>query len=162
MDGENRVSIALNNEIVQRLRDAVKVLTDNMQPFLVKISAQERRELAKMGDKTVSFVTKSAEYAEMNPQLVPPFVDVAEMRKDVNTIGLLRPIASELEKLTDQLSDTMMLAGSEAYSSALAFYGSAKNAAKLNQPNAEVIANELKVRFSKSSVPSQPEGPAAS
>ena len=157
MDGENRVSITLNDEIIQRLRDAVKVLNDNLQPFLVKINAQERRELAKMGDKTVSFVTKSAEYAEMNPLLVPSFVDVAEMRKDVNAIGVLRPIASELEKLTDQLSDTMMLAGSEAYASALAFYGSAKNAAKLNQPNAEVIANELKVRFSKSSIPSLPE-----
>ena len=162
MDGENRVSITLSDDVIERLQGAVKVLSDNLQPILVKINAQERRELAKMGDKTVSFVTKSAEYAEMNPLLVPPFVDVPEMRKDVNAIGVLRPIASELEKLTDQLSDTMMLAGSEAFSSALAFYGSVKNAAKLNQPNAEVIANELKVRFAKSSVPSQPEVPTAS
>ena len=45
------------------------------------------------------------------------------------------------------LNDTMLVAGSEAYISALAFYGSVKYAARLNQPGAEVIYSELKRQF---------------
>lgn len=157
MVGENRVSITLSPETIQKVKEAVKVLEDNLQPLLVKISAAERRELPKMGDKTVAFVTKATEYAERNSNIVPAYIDVPELRKDIGTVESLRTIAGELEKLSDQLNDTMMLAGSEAYTAALAFYGAVKVAAKMNQPGAEVIYNELKQRFPKTSISVQTE-----
>jgi hypothetical protein len=66
MSGENRVSIVLSDEDVKTIRDAVNVLNQKLTPVLLKISADERRIIPKMGDKTVSFVTKATDFASNN------------------------------------------------------------------------------------------------
>jgi hypothetical protein len=152
MPGTNRISISFTDEDLKSIQDSVSVLELKLKPLLVKISANERRELPKMGDKTVSFVTKAAEYAENNPSLVPQFIDIGEMRKDISIISVLRTLTGPLNALSDMLNDTMLLAGSEAYSSALAFYGSVKYAARFNQPAAESIYNDLKQQFPRPAV----------
>jgi hypothetical protein len=45
------------------------------------------------------------------------------------------------------LEDTAFLAGSEAYSASLAFYGAIKNAAKNKVPGATQAYEDLKARF---------------
>ena len=147
MNGENRVSIELSDEDVKTVRDALSVLSQKLTPVLIKVSAEERRMIPKMGDKTVSFVTKVSEFATDNPALVPQYIDMSEMKKDIAVISVLRSIAGPLDTLCDLLNDTMLVAGSEAYISALAFYGSVKSATRLNEPGAEVIFNELKQQF---------------
>ena len=52
-----------------------------------------------------------------------------------------------LLQITESLSDTMTLSGSEAYSAALMFYNSTKNATKSKIPKAETIYNDLAARF---------------
>jgi hypothetical protein len=49
---------------------------------LINLTAQERQALPKMGNATQSFVTKALEIATNNPQFVPPYADLAAMRKD--------------------------------------------------------------------------------
>jgi hypothetical protein len=50
-------------------------------------------------------------------------------------------------QITEFLSDTMAFSGSEAYSAALMFYNSTKNAMKSKIPKAETIYNDLSARF---------------
>jgi hypothetical protein len=38
--------------------------------------------MAKMGEKTLSFVEKAHEFAQQNPNLVPPFLDMAAFDTD--------------------------------------------------------------------------------
>lgn len=151
MTGTNQVSIGNIEDDLKVIQDAMSVLEQKLKPLLVKISASERQELPKMGAKTLSFVIKATEYAENNPSLVPQFIDLKEVRKDISAVSTLRMLAGPLQSLSDMLNDTMLLAGSEAYSAALAFYGSVKYAARLNQPAAEVIYNDLKSQFPRSS-----------
>jgi hypothetical protein len=151
MNSENRVSVVFSDEDVKAIQDAVNILNQKLLPFLIKVGPEERRMIPKMGDKTVSFVTKAAEYASSNPALVPQFIDVEEIKKDVSLVSVLRTIAGPLDTISDLLNDTMLVAGSEAYCSALAFYSSVKFAARMNQPGAEVIFNELKQQFPRTS-----------
>jgi len=54
--------------------------------------------------------------------------------------------------LCDNLPDTEMLSGSEAYVAALTYYNSVKQAAKMNVPSAKAIYEDLRKRFEKPSV----------
>ena len=45
------------------------------------LSPQDRRELPKIGDKTLTFVAKSLDYAMAHPELCPPYLDVPEFQK---------------------------------------------------------------------------------
>ncbi len=47
------------------------------------------------------------------------------------------------------LSDTITLSGSEAYTAALAYYNSVKQAAKANVPNTQPVYEDLRKRFER-------------
>jgi hypothetical protein len=116
-------------------------------PFLVNLTPEERKEIPKMGDKTFPFVSKALELAQQNPQLVPPYVNVEELKRDFELSVQLRDILNLIEQLYEKLSDTYLAVGSEAYVAALSFYNSAKSAAKANVPGTDTIVNELGKRF---------------
>ena len=52
-----------------------------------------------------------------------------------------------LSRIADRVDDSLLLSGSQAYAAALAYYQSVKAAAKLGQPGAAVIADDLSERF---------------
>ena len=71
---------------------------------------------------TIAFVNKSFEYASQNPTIVPSFLDLTEFAKDTAVVTSLKRILMPLEQLNEKLSDTNLLAGSEAYMAAPVFY----------------------------------------
>ena len=126
---------------------AIATLQRVLGPKLKHLTAQARIELPKMGDKTLAFVQKALEYAESSPQFLPPYVEHAALVADVAGVAALSPLAHALRALADGVADTEMLAGSEAYTAALAYYQSVKTAAKRGVPGAEAIYRDLAERF---------------
>jgi hypothetical protein len=147
MNKENLVSLSISENELAEIRKAIEILQRTLLPYLLELTKDEKESMAKMGDKTVAFVTKATEHAEAQPKLVPAFIEVAELRKDLEAIEILRPFFNSLNQLSKGLDDTMTVAGSEAYTSALAFYQSVKMGAKLNVSGAQEIYNDLQVRF---------------
>jgi hypothetical protein len=147
MSGENLVSISFTPEQRGKCREALQTLQDMLQPSLVALSPTDRQELPKMGDKSVAFVEKTMQYGIEHTDLVPCYVNMDELRKDLDAVKELRSLLVPLQKLTSLLEDTTFLAGSEAYSASLAFYGAIKNAAKNNVPGAANAYQDLKKRF---------------
>lgn len=147
MTKENLVSLTISKDELTEIRQAIAILEKILTPHLLELTKDEKEGLAKMGDKTVAFVTKATEHAEAKPALVPAFIDVAELRKDLQAIEVLRPLFNSLNQLSKSLEDTMTVAGSEAYTSALAFYQSVKVGAKMNVSGAQEIYNDLQARF---------------
>ncbi|MBI2721559.1 MAG: hypothetical protein HYX39_05240 [Bacteroidetes bacterium] len=125
---------------------------NNLLPFLINLTEEERQTLPKMGDKSLSFVNKALQYAEANASLVPPYINIVELKKDLKLTEDLTSILQPLSQLQEALDDTTMAAGSESYTAALAFYGSVKQASKLNIPGTQTIFNDLKTRFENSGV----------
>jgi hypothetical protein len=134
---------------------AIATIEDNLQ-FLVNLTPEERRTLPKMGNATQSFVGKALEIATNNPQFVPPYVDIAAMRKDYELAARLQGIEMQLASLLEKVSDTNMAAGSEAFVTSLTLYSSLKAAAKVNVPGANALATELGERFAQASAPDSP------
>ena len=117
--------------------------------FLINLTPEERQALPKMGSATQSFVSKALEIAANNPQFVPPYVDMAAMKKDYELALRLQGIEMQLASLHEKVYDTNLAAGSEAYVTGLTVYNSIKSAAKVNVPGAKALAAELAERFAQ-------------
>ena len=149
MASENQINIQISPEDLKKALEAVNTLDAIMKKYLIALSPDERRQKAKMGEKTVNFVEKVSEYALSNPELVPPYMKVEDLIIDFKAVSDLTSIFRPTEQLSNGLNDTMLLCGSEAYTNALIFYNYIKQAAKDNVPNAKTIYEDLKKRFER-------------
>lgn len=154
---DNRISFLLSDEEKTDINQAVGTLVNILEPKLMTLTLDERKELPKMGDRTVAFVEKALEYGEEYPQYMPAFIDVAEAKVDFEAVKSLRGYFTQLERITNELDDSMTLAGSEAYSSALSIYKVLKNAASMGEPGAEEAVSELGNRFPRGKRSPAPE-----
>ncbi len=152
MSLQNQIAVTFTEELLTQIRSAIQTLNSALRSQLVQLSPQSRQELAKMGDKSIGFVSKALEYAASNPDFVPRYFDIENAQIDFKAVTLLREFGGSLNTLAEMVNDTMMLSGSEAYAASLSFYNAVKSAAKDNQPGAKIIYDELKARFPRVTV----------
>jgi hypothetical protein len=145
---ENRHAVVIPADILAQVQNLVKQANTLLLPYVTPLTPAERHSTLKMGEKTLSFVEKSFEFAMQNPNLVPPYLDMAEFRTDFTDARNLWSVLLASQQLHENLDDTTMTAGSEAYQAALVFYNSIKMAARQDIPGAKAVYEELKKRFS--------------
>lgn len=143
----NLHQLSLSAEELQAVSDAITTLRNTLQPYLQSLSTEDRRELPKMGSRTVDFVTKARDYGVKYPDMVPGFLSMELFEEDLKGVELLRGLQRDLTPLLTNLEDTLLLAGSEAYQAALIFYRSVKMAADTGLPDARAIRDDLAQRF---------------
>lgn len=129
-------------------------------PFLVDLSADDRKALPKMGDKSRAFVSKALEVATQNPDFLPRSFDLEEMRKDVQLFEALYPLLMSLTQMQELVDDTCLAVGSEAYAAALAVYGYAK--ASGDVAGLDAIVGEMGRRFARKPHKVKPQGSVVS
>ncbi|MGD8778056.1 MAG: hypothetical protein PVH88_03750 [Ignavibacteria bacterium] len=154
---ENKVNIEVTEEDITEIKSAIDVLTTKLQPYLISLSTEERKELPKMSDKTLPFVQKVMDYLDTNPEFASPYMDKDAFKIDMKSVEDLTAIFNPLNQILANLDDTIMLAGSEAYVAALSYYNSVKLASKMDIPNSKTIYEDLKTRFKKSKTSSVSE-----
>ncbi len=144
--------------------DKTSILTDlndikTLLPFLINLTKDVHRGLQSLTSGNEPFVSKALAYAEANPQLVPPYLDVPEFRKDFNLALTLQAILQISTPLQESIEDTARAVGHEAYRAALVFYKTAQQAAELNVPGADTIADDLGERFAGQGTTTPPAPP---
>jgi hypothetical protein len=97
-------------------------------PFLVDLTTEERRSIAKLSSKGLVFVRKALAIAEQNPQILPPLFNLAEMRDNADLFESLTGILLAVDQLRKQLDDTAVSTGSKVYAAARAVYAYAGSA----------------------------------
>jgi hypothetical protein len=157
---ENQVT-AIPAEVITQAVDLANQLNTLLAPYLQALTAQERKGILKMGDKTIAFVTKTLEYAQSQPQFAPSYMNTPELASDVEVVNGLTSIERPVANLASQLNDTIMIGGSEAYVAALMYYNSIKEAVKRNVPAAKAIFDDLKSRFERAHNKKAPDAQAA-
>jgi nucleoside-diphosphate-sugar epimerase len=116
-------------------------------PFLIDLTADDRRAMIKMGDKSSAFVAKAFEVANQHPDILPRAFNVEEMKKDIELLQMLQPILMAANQVQDLIEDTYMQVGSEALTAALGVYNYTKNSPAGSA--LEGVANDLGRRFSR-------------
>lgn len=147
MASDNRISITITPTKKAAILAAVAALKTELAGIIINLTAEERQALPKIGDKTLAFDEKCKLYMAQRPDLVPGFVDMAEMAKDRALIADLLPVLTELAPICEGLEDTVSLSYTDIYMSDLSFYQNVKQASKRGASGTDTIYNDLKSRF---------------
>ena len=103
MPQENKVSATFTAADKQAILKQLAGIRQLLKPVLShSLSPEERKNMAKMGDKSLAFVGKALDYAGKNSSLVPPYLDLAEANKDYALAADLKEFSHELAPLARQ------------------------------------------------------------
>jgi hypothetical protein len=122
---QNLISLTLTPADLAVITAAIDSLEAKLAG-LVELSADERRRLTKMGDKSEGFCRQTLIVLDQNRQIVPPSLDLAEAEADLRTLDQLRPIFERLRQLVARADDTEMALGSDIIDAALEGYALAQ------------------------------------
>ena len=139
------ITASLSPADIQEIKAAFATIEAKL-PFLVTLSAEERRNLFKMGNKRLAFVNNSLIAAQSNRDILPASFDLDEFVRDYQLAANLTEVLIGLRQLTEQVDDTLMAVGSEAMGSSLTVYDYVKTAAK-KTPGLKIVAELLSDRF---------------
>mgnify|MGYP006336927091 CR=1 FL=1 len=149
MSTSNQIHVEIPETVITLVKGKLNECKVALAPFMQGLTADERRDLFKMGDKTVATVQKTQSYVETNPEFIPNYMDVREFNSDVTVVNQLKPIEDLVQQLGVDVSDTRMLAGSEALQQALFYYGQVREADSKGVPSSRAIYEDLQPRFSR-------------
>jgi hypothetical protein len=144
----NRISAEISDEQVEQILISMREIRKNL-PFLVTLSAEDRRSVSKMGAKSVGFDEKCENYMNNRPEFMPGFVQLTEVKRDRQLRAQMLKFASDLETLAGSVDDTLLLLSSEIWSADLAYYQSAREAARRIVFGAQDVYDDLSMRFPK-------------
>lgn len=145
---QNRISATFDQVEQEKVLKALAGV-QKLLPFLVSLSADERGELHRLGDKSRAFVRKASEAAVAHPEALPRKFDEDEFQKDAALVDALYPVVMAMRQLANSIEDTFALAGSEAHAASLVVYRSLRENDVDGQFEAAV--DDLSMRFARKS-----------
>ncbi len=143
---DNGISANLSASDRLAVMEAIATIRQRL-PFLVDLTAEDRKTLPKLGDKSRAFVIKALEVGTQNPDFLPRSFDLDEMRRDIELFEALYPILLSLTQLQELVDDTAVAVGSEAYAAGLMVYNYAKASGK--GTGLDSMVNDLGRRFAR-------------
>ena len=152
MSSGNLVSAALKSADQTAIIDALQTIRTKL-PFLIPLTADDRRRLLKMGDGSRAFVEGALNGVRNNPRIFPASFDSAEFDADWALREALLPIIAQVEQLAELLDDTQMALGSDLMSAATAAYGYLQAEGASGNDS---LRAALSARFKRGSRPSTP------
>ena len=122
---QNIASLVIDAETLKAIDGTLTALEKQLEDF-IELSAEQRRELLKLGPKSEVFCRETLSVMERSPGALPVDFDMDAVREDREALDQVRPILSRLRMLTSRANDTEMALGSDLYKAALAGYRFAK------------------------------------
>jgi len=157
MSTQNQISVEIPQSVIEEVNEKLQECKKLLTPYLQALTSEEKESIFKMGDKTVATVQKVKGYMETNPEFIPKYMDKKEFLKDEALVSALDPIGNLATQLASDIRDTTILAGSEALTAAMFYYGSAKEAYDKGVPTAKPIYEDLSQRFLRKSYKKAPK-----
>ena len=148
MSQENKISSEITEAMLTEINESINAINTTMASVLLfNLTASERMGTRSIGDGSLAFVDKALQYADSNPALLPPYLDLPEAKKDFKLARDLYGVLQKVNTLQRAIEDTMMVAGSEAFDAALIFYNSVKGASRVNVPGSQAVSDDLQKQF---------------
>jgi len=151
------INATLSPADLQAVKDSFAAILGKL-PFLVNLTASERKGLLKTGPGSLSFVQNASSAAQNNPTIFPASFNTADFQKDVDLLATLTELGTLASSLASRIDDTRLAVGSEAMQQATQVYNYVKTAAK-NTPGLKPVAEQLGERFQKARKPKGPTTP---
>jgi len=140
----------LNRAIEQADMDAVMAAFATIESTLsslIGLTTEERKILPKINVDNKIFTEDAINAAVNNPDYLPGYLKPEDMQTDITLFEQLDQLMGVSNRINEKLSDTRMLAGSEAFVSALTAYRAFETSANAGMPGADQIYQQLRERF---------------
>ena len=144
---------------LQAVKDAFTTILQKL-PFLVNLTAEERKAIFKTGPDSLSFVTNALTAAQDNPTILPVSFSTPAFQRDVNLFTVLTELGTIANSVASQIDDTRVAVGGEAMQQANQVYTYIKAAAKMT-PGLKPVATHLGERFQRASKQKKVAKPSA-
>ncbi len=118
---QNLMTLDLSGELVTTMDHGIEILEAVTAQFL-SMTPDEVRRIVKMGDQTEQFCRQTALVLEQNKHVLPPTLDLEDMKRDMAAYELLRPRLLRLKEVLARVEDTQRALGSDVMTAALAGY----------------------------------------
>jgi hypothetical protein len=145
MARQNLISAQIDDTTIAAAVESINAIKPKF-PFLINLSAEERKNFRKMGPKSVDYVGDNLVGAKQYPTSLPADYPLVEFEKDVVLINKLYPLFVASQALTEALNDTILALGSDAMKGADEVYEFLKSAAK-RDANAKALVEQIARRF---------------
>lgn len=142
----NRINTTATAAQITAAKAGIQAVLTNL-PFLTGLTIEERIALPAIDVSNKAFTEDAINAGVNNATLLPTYVSVANMQNDLTLFTQLDEIIILVKQLLERLEDTQLLAGSEAYVSALMVYKLFGAAADAGVPGTDAIVAQLKQRF---------------
>jgi hypothetical protein len=157
---DNRVNLTLTPAQLTTVSTAISSLNSTLS-MLLALTDDERASLLGINVDNKQFVDETLEEMTNNGAILPTYLNVQNLQKDVQLFEQLDGLHSQLMNVVQKISDTRRLAGHESYNMSLAVYKMYEAATQMGIPNARQSYDRLKQRFQQSSgSSSQNTGPS--
>jgi len=118
---QNLISIGLSDADYAEI-DAALATLEHHFTTLLDLSADARRTLTKMGDKSEAFCRQALVALDQNRQVLPPGLDLIEAQHDLLHFDRLRARGARLHLLQGKVDDTVTALGSDVMTASLEGY----------------------------------------
>lgn len=156
----NRLNVTATPAQITATKAALQTIITNL-PFLIGLTTEERIALPAIDVNNKVFTEDAITAGVNNTTMLPSFISVPTIQTDMTLFDQLDEIIILTKQVLEKLEDTQLLAGSEAYTTALMLYKMFGTAADSGIPGADAIVSQLRARFtSQGSTPTNlPKNP---
>jgi hypothetical protein len=145
------INATLSPADLQTVKDSFATILAKL-PFLVNLTASERKAILKAGPSSLAFVQNASTAAQNNATIFPASFNTADFQKDVDLLATLTELGTLASSVASRIDDTRLAVGGEAMQQATLVYNYVKTAAR-NTPGLRPVAEQLGERFQKTRKP---------
>mgnify|MGYP006283144343 CR=1 FL=1 len=131
-------------EDLQEIEQALDTLDKKLMPHLSQLTNKQRRYMPKLGINKEGFVRNAIEYVEFNPELLPSFIELKDLKREYEKLKLFQNLFLSIETIHRGLRDSIMDAGNKLVEGSFLIYNNVKIAAKVKINGAMSAYKELK------------------
>jgi hypothetical protein len=133
--------------IITMLNHDLNAIKELLDSFSQHLRALDRRRLNGVGIKKLGFIERAYELALENGEFLPHYLTLEKFGKDIEYFMDFRSLTDVVSQIREQLWNITIQSADIAYTDALEFYASVREAAKRRVDAAETLNNALAIFF---------------
>jgi hypothetical protein len=145
---QNLIDLNLDAERVARMDAALAALEAELAG-MAALSADDMRDLTKMGAKSEAFVRQAATAFGENPGVLPRNFDLEAFQRDLAALDALRPRLQRITRIRERIAGAEVALGSDLMNASLEGYAVLKVSGK--GEGMEALRRLLSQRFTRPS-----------
>ena len=139
------VSTAELSRMENELLPLLNTMTEEWQT--ISLTNSDRLKMLGSGVRRYGFIDKVSDLALTNPEFIPPFLNIEELKERIREIEGLRDISVTLQQMQRINDDILLVTGNDAFRLALMYYNTVREASRRNIPGALALFKALELFF---------------